>query len=201
MNKQKTIINFLQIFTGLFLLWVISVNAQQKTNLNVFNEMIDSSVSQAVSLIPDNVRDIKFELNNGPFAVFNSEIISEFTNRGFNLVSENNSFEIQYFINNAATSYGEIYRNGLLGDYFVPREINLSGGYNFSGRTIFTKEFNYSYLDTVKVDSIGSIENSAYPFTQAKLPAEPFFSSILEPVIAVGTAALAVILFFTIRSK
>lgn len=201
MNKKRTIKYSLRIFTGIILLWVISVNAQQKTNLDVFNELIDSSVTRAVSFIPENVKNIKFELNNGSFAVFNSEIISAFSNRGFNLVSESNSFEIQYFINNAVTSYGEIYRDGFLGDYFVPRKIILSGGYNFSGRSIFTKDFSYSFLDTVNVDSVGAIENSVYPFTQAKLPSEPFFSNILEPVIAVGTAALAVILFFTIRSK
>lgn len=201
MNKKRTIKYFLRILTGIILLWVISVNAQKKTNLDVFNELIDSSVTRAVSFIPENVKNIKFELNNDSFAVFNSEIISAFSNRGYNLASESNSFDIQYFINNAVTSYGEIYREGFLGDYFVPRKIILSGGYNFSGSTIFTKDFNYSYVDTVNVDSIGTIENSVYPFTQAKLPSEPFFSSILEPVIAVGTAALAVILFFTIRSK
>lgn len=201
MNKKNSKKTILKTLTGIILLSVISASAQEKTNLDVFTELIDSSVVNAASLIPDTVKDIDFELASSSFAVFNSTIISGLSNRGFKLVSDSNSFKLQYFIDNAATSYGDVYGDGFLGDYFVPRKIILSGGYNFSGRTTFTRNFNYSYQDTVSVDSIGSIENSAYPFTQAKLPAEPFFPGILEPVIAIGTAALAVILFFTIRSK
>lgn len=201
MNKNKAIKNFLQTFAFIFLLSVVTASAQQKTNLSVFKDLVDTSVTQAISLIPGNVKDIKYELSRGPFAVFNSVIISALSERGYNLVSEGNYFELQYFINTAATAYGEAYRDGFLGDYYVPRRIILTGGYNFSGRTIFTKKFSYSYQDTVNVDSIGSVENSAYPFTQARLPAEPIFPGIIEPVIAIGTAALAVILFFTIRSK
>jgi hypothetical protein len=104
-------------------------------------------------------------------------------------------------IDEAATSYGEIYRDGVLGDYYIPRTIIFSGDYNITGNTVLTHSFNFAYHDTVNVDSVTSLENAAYPFTRGKLPAEPFFSGILEPVIAVGTAALAVILFFTIRSK
>ena len=94
-----------------------------------------------------------------------------------------------------------MFRDGFLGEYFVLRKISLSGSYNFSGKKIFTQDFSYLLQDTVGVDDITLLENSAYPFTQGKLPPEPFFSGILEPLVAVGTAALAVILFFTIRSK
>ena len=189
------------MLAGIFFLSVISCSAQQKSNLSVINELVDSSVAKAVTFIPDSIKDINLEQMSGPFAVFNSEIISGLSKRGYHLVSGENSFSMQVIIKDAVTSYGEIYRDGFLGDYYVPRKLTLSGNYNFSGKKIFTEEFNYALQDTVKTDSISSLENSGYPFTQGKLRAEPFFSGILEPVIAVGTAALAVILFFTIRSK
>lgn len=201
LSNQRSLKKLLSITACIILLPFFSSGAQERDNLKVFNELVDSSVTEAVSFIPDSVRDINLILNSGILAVFNSEIISALSTRGYNLVTDNNSFEFQYIIRDASTAYGDIFRKGFLGDYYVPRKITLSGSYNFTGRTIFTKDFYYISQDTVNVDSVSTFENSSYPFTQGKLPAEPFFSGILEPVIAVGTAALAVILFFTIRSK
>ena len=141
-------------------------------------------------------------MNTGtPFEIFNSEIISRLSKEGYKLISGSEAFKIQYIIKDASVNYGDIYRDGFLGDYYVPRLIQVSGNFNMAGKTIVTHEFNYTNKDTVKVDNVKNLENPAYPFTQGKLPSEPFFSGIIEPVIAVGTAALAVILFFTIRSK
>ncbi len=201
MNKHIAIKNFLIILTAFILLSIIHCSAQEKNNLQVFNELVDSSIAKAVSFIPDTVQKIKFESNNETFAVFNSEIISGLSKRGYMLAAESNSFEFQYIIKDAFTSYGDIYRDGFLGEYYVLRKIILSGSFNFTGKTVFTRDFYYSSLDTIKAENVGSLENSAYPFTRGKLPAEPFLSGILEPVIVIGTAALAVILFFTIRSK
>ncbi len=201
MNKHNLTACFSKILAVIFFLSLFTCSAQQRTNLNVFNGLVDSSVAKTASFIPDSIKDINFEQMSGPFAVFNSEIISGLSKRGYNLVSDDNSFKLELIIKDAVTSYGEIYRDGFLGDYYVPRKLTLSGNCNFSGKKIFTEQFNYAFQDTVKADSVSSLENSGYPFTQGKLRAEPFFSGILEPVIAVGTAALAVILFFTIRSK
>jgi len=63
------------------------------------------------------------------------------------------------------------------------------------------QKFEFTKIDTVKVEDINSLENPAFPFTQASVPPEPFLSGIAEPIIAIGTAALAVVLFFTIRSE
>jgi hypothetical protein len=40
-----------------------------------------------------------------------------------------------------------------------------------------------------------------YNFTKGDVPPEPFFSSLLEPTVAIVTTALAVALFFAIRSN
>ena len=63
------------------------------------------------------------------------------------------------------------------------------------------KDFNLSTKDTINVEDVEIIEDRSYPFTQGELPAEPFFSSILEPVVAISAAAVTVILFFSVRSK
>ncbi len=201
MNKKTPIETILKIFAGIVFFTFISANAQEKTNLGVFNELVDSSVSEAAAVIPDTVKMIDLVLNNGSLSVFNAGVISSLSKKGYKLVPGSSNLKLEFIIDKAETSYGEIYRDGFLGDYYVPRKLILSGDYNITGHTILTHSFNFTYQDTVNVDSVASLENAAYPFTQGKLPAEPFFSGLLEPVIAVGTAALAVILFFTIRSK
>jgi hypothetical protein len=197
-NITSRLLNFI---TGIILLSVLTCRAQDKNNLQVFNQLVDSSIVELTSVIPDSVRNISPDIEEGTFSVFNSQIISDLTERGYKLVSNENAFRLQYVIREATTSYGDIFRDGFLGDYLVPRTISLSGSGNFTGHIVTTHNFNFTYKDTIAVDSVNSYENPAYSFTQGRLPSEPFFSSIFEPVIAVGTAALAVILFFTIRSK
>ncbi len=201
MIKKNITTNILKLLTGIILLSVLTCRAQDKTNLQVFNQLVDSSIVELSSIIPDTVRNLSLDLEEGTFSVFNSQVISDLTSKGYKLVSREGVFRLQYVIREASTSYGDIFRDGFLGEYLVPRTITLSGNGNLSGNTITTHNFNLTFRDTVAVDSVNSYENSAYSFTHGQLPSEPFFSGIFEPVIAVGTAALAVILFFTIRSK
>ena len=193
--------NHIKILVSLFILSFFSCSAQEKTNLQIYSALVDSSASELTSFLPDSVKKISIEMNTGTsFQVFNSEIISFLTNKEYTL-SPNAPFRLQYYIKNASVNYGDIYRDGILGDYFVPRLITLSGNFNLYGKSFITQDFEFSKKDTVNLDSVRTIENPAYPFTQGKLPPEPFFSGLLEPIVAVGTTALAVILFFTIRSK
>jgi hypothetical protein len=108
---------------------------------------------------------------------------------------------INYVLDQAKVKYGNIFRSGFFGSYYLPRKIEVSGNYSIKNNAFIYKEFHYNYLDTVQVDSVKTLENSSYSFTQGNVPAEPFFSSLFEPLIAIGTAAIAVFLFFTIRSK
>ena len=48
---------------------------------------------------------------------------------------------------------------------------------------------------------IKSLENESFPFTKGAVPPEPFLSGLAEPLIAIGTAAVIIALFFSIRSK
>ena len=85
----------------------------------------------------------------------------------------------------------------------MEREAALSGSYILKEdeKMIKSGMFNFSKIDTVKYDDINSLENQGIPFTTAEVPPEPFFSSLLEPAIAIGAAALTIYLFFNVRSK
>jgi hypothetical protein len=85
----------------------------------------------------------------------------------------------------------------------VKRESQLNGSFylNDNGNISEVNSFNHFLADTVLYSEISQLDNIAYTFASADLPEEPFFSSTLEPVIAIGTAAVAVYLFFNIRSR
>ncbi|MFN5309431.1 MAG: hypothetical protein ACK5C0_08240 [Candidatus Kapaibacterium sp.] len=63
--------------------------------------------------------------------------------------------------------------------------------------------FTFIMRDTIARSSVGMIENSALPFTQAPVPAMPpsFWHEIAEPIIFVSGAALTVFLLFSLRSN
>lgn len=182
---------------------VSSALAQTKTNLDIFYSLVDSSVIEVTKQLAAAGDTVSLELNLGEsYPVFNNKIIASLHSAG-KIVTVNNSSrtipKVNFVIDNVSTEYGEIFRSGFLGEYLIPRDLSLNG--NFLIQNSIYRNFNFSFSDTIKVEEVELVENESFPFTKGKVPSEPFFSGLIEPVIAIGTAALAVILFFTIRSK
>ena len=173
---------------------------------NIFKELVDSSVISFVNNLPGNENQInlKFELGVS-YSLFKNRILNDLTEKGIKVTVypsiKENAAKINYTIEAMKVNYSDIDRDGMFGDFLMPRKLSVKGSYSIDKENIFTKNFNYTFLDTVNVKAVKSLENESYPFTKGEVPTEPFFSSITEPVIAISSAALAVILFFTIRSK
>lgn len=180
------------------------LNGQTKTNIEIFYDLVDSASIKAADHLPDKFEKIDLQLNLGStYSLFTNQIRSKLQNAGYEIVTPANGSEIpvlSFTIDDARVSYSDPERDGLFGDYLTEREVSLSGNYMLSGNNDL-KTFNFVFVDNLNVEDVDEVENPAYPFTQGNLPSEPFFSSIFEPVIAIGTAAVAVILFFTVRSK
>lgn len=195
MKKSLRFLFFSLAFTSL-------VSAQTQTNFDIFYTLVDSATTNAVKSLSAQNKKLKLNLELGnEYSVFANRIISNFQNSGFELISDESSAasSLNFVIEDCSVEYGDVYRDGLFGDFLMPRELKLSGNY-LSASSKLT-EFNFTSIDTVYYDDMIRIENRSYPFTQGELPDEPFFSSLLEPVVAIGAAAVTVILFFTIRSK
>ena len=183
------------------ILFMGTLFSQTKTNLEVFYSLVDSSVAQFVCLSNPPAK-IKVEMNNGDvYSIFNNQLLGDLKNKGIVPATQmRDSLPLfSYTIEKPLTQYTDIFRDGFLGPFLVQREISLQGNYFYSGSG--KKEFYYSYSDTVKVDDIKNLENISFKFTNSTLPPEPFFTGLFEPVVALGTAAAAVILFFTVRSR
>ena len=201
--RKILIIRCLFLISAVLVFSNSGIFAQPKTNLDIFYMLVDSSVNDFMSQVPQSEDSVELELNLGEsYLIFENKIIADLYSSGKILAEKNkNAKQINYIIDDANVEYGEIFRDGFFGDYFISRKISLRGNYLVRINSGSFKEFNYTSNDTIKYDEIIDVENESFPFTRGDIPSEPFFSGLFEPVVAIGTAALAVILFFTIRSK
>ena len=139
------------------------------------------------------------------YSVLKSKIVSSFQNRNIILVNTpaNNGTNLDLTLEDAKIEYTDSFRDGLFGTYLVERKTEINGSYfvTKTGKSNYVIEFEKSYLDTLDYDQIENIETRSIPFTQADPPGEPFFSSLLEPAIALGAVAVTIYLFFTVRTN
>lgn len=191
-----------------FFLIIVSSNlfCQTKTNLEVFYSLTDSLVDRIVKEIPDKENQISLTLNLGQsYPIFSNNIKDRFREKGKEILEqptdEINVPHIDIVLEYAAVEYGEMYKDGWFGAHYVPRQSAISGNYLQSFLTEGKNDFEISVTDTVKVEDIKYLENESFSFTKGTIPAEPFISGLAEPLIAIGTAAAVVVLFFTIRSE
>jgi hypothetical protein len=182
--------------------------AQSKTNLDVFYSLSDSAVYSSIDNLHISPGKLNVRIISGDtFSVLQNHMLMTLESKKIDVVRDASpgAAELCYTVENAACSYSDIFRNGFLGQYNVKRELSLKGNYSFfsspGAGSSHNFKFNYNYIDTVKLDDIKDLENISYRFTTGTIPAEPFFTGLFEPIFALGTAALAVTLFFTVRSK
>ena len=194
-------------FVFIFFLLMGSLTfAQSKTNLELFFQLVDSSVVRINNEIASG-KDCRLIFNtDDAYSVFQNSIINNFQKLGRKIITVNDDQLkpeiINYLITDASVEYdGDMFRDGFLGEFKIKRKINFEGNYSITGNPVSADNFNFTIIDTVAVDKVSTLENPAFPITKGAVPAEPFFSSLLEPIVAIGSAAVAVILFFTVRSK
>lgn len=175
---------------------------QSKSNLEIFFSQIDSVGMQIQQSIKENNVEMRINFLSSPeYSILENRLTSYFIKNGIKVLQDSDlPSSLNFTITQAIVKYNDSFRDGLFGDVFVERNINLIGNFIIPDKNI-SNDFSFSFTDIVEYDQLNEIENRAYPFTQNSHPSEPFFSSLIEPVIAVGAAATAVILFFTIRSK
>ena len=166
--------------------------------------MVDSASSLLIKDLGDE-KKVKLELNLGvDYSVFANKVRGNLLRNGFQLVGENSEEQgfvrINFVVDNSFVGYTEPEKDGIFGDFFTQRTVELSGNYFISNQSDI-QDFKLTVKDTINVEDVEEVENRSYPFTQGELPPEPFFSSILEPVVAIGAAAVVIILFFSVRSK
>ena len=207
MRKNFFVLNKVTIKNFFLIFFFVSscVVCQTRDNLEIFYSLVDSSGENIIENLPGYDKDVNLNLNFGEsYSLFANHLMSVFNRAGYKINFKDTGvgkIYVNYVLDQAKVNYGDIFRSGFFGSYFLPREIEIYGNYSIKNNSFVYKEFHYDYIDTVKVDNVKILENSSYSFTHGNVPPEPFFSSLFEPLIAIGTAAIAVFLFFKIRSK
>lgn len=182
------------------LLYPLNLFSQPSSNYKVINNLVDSSVYQIVN--ENNLKNKKLIIEKylpAQYSIFNNQVSSSFFK--YSGTDSTGVVKLSYAVEEAKVMYQNLYRDGFLGEYYIERNISLKGNALVNLNNSQAKPFALSVIDTVKYDELKNLENPAFPFTQGEIPAEPFWSSLLEPAVAIGSAAVAVYLFFSVRSK
>lgn len=191
-------------FIFICLLFQTSGYSQITSNLDQFYTLVDSASDLLIKDLGD-VKKVNLELNFGvDYSVFANKVRGKLLRNGIQLVGDNpaeeNFVRVNFVVDNSFVGYSEPEKDGVFGDFFTERNIELSGNYYISNRSK-VKDFKLTVIDTINVENVEEVENRSFPFTQGELPQEPFFSSLMEPIVAIGAAAITIILFFSVRSK
>ncbi|MEW6702218.1 MAG: hypothetical protein AB1298_05820 [Bacteroidota bacterium] len=199
MKSKAVVISFL------FFIWFVSLPAQTQSNLDVIYRLIQQSVVKVDSILGGKKTIYISVTSPQLLEALKPKIYQSFTEHGYILKSSANESDIT--VNCILTSAGIEYKNsfssGLFGGTVLERKAMFAGSYLIVKSNNMIQPFEYAAAktDTIKLEEISALENQTLPFTQAKIPAQPLLTSLLEPIIVVGTLIVTVILLFTVRGK
>ena len=205
----KYLFNYGKISFPLFILILLissEIKSQTKSNLDVFYSLTDSLVDQINLEIPSSENKVLLTLNLGQsYSLFSNSIKERFRRSGKEILEqppdELNIPHVDIVMEGAGVEYGEMFRDGWFGTHYIQRYSTIFGNYLQTFSESGKREFEITRIDTVKVDDIKFLENDSFPFTKGTIPSEPFLSGFAEPLIAIGTAAAVIVIFFTVRSE
>ena len=99
--------------------------------------------------------------------------------------------------------YLPAFRDGLFGTAYAPRivEGKFATSVVWKNGTVHSATtYTEAVTDTIAVSVLASIEHPTYRAARGEPPASGFLDSLLEPIVIIGTLAVAVYLLFTVRS-
>jgi len=112
--------------------------------------------------------------------------------------------EVELGLVRAQVEYANFRRGGLFAPKIVDRTLNVEFLVkvvdNRSGEILVSRTFVQSASDIVEASDVEKLENAGIPATHGTFPQEGFFSTFLEPLVAIGAIAVAVYLLFHVRS-
>lgn len=118
------------------------------------------------------------------------------------------SADAAYSAELGVTRSGVLYQNPrrtwFLGSQIVDRSVQLSVWAKLirtkTGEVLVAHEFTRGFTDTVAVADLDALETPGIPATRGVIPSPGLFGSFVEPVVLVGSIAVAIVLLFSVRS-
>ncbi len=188
----------------LILFLSVSLLAQSRTNLEMINMLVDSSVLSISSRISDSHFEYNIDYQSvAEYSALNNRIENSLVRNEIKVNLDSSKNKISYSISQAGVTYSDLFKDGLVGGYLIERKFILQGEYTIknSSSVLNADTFNYTVTDTIPYNNVNFVENNSLPFTKGTVPSEPFFPSMLEPIVAITAVVITVVLFFTVRSN
>jgi hypothetical protein len=176
-----------------------------QTNLEVFQKL-SHQVGDSVAFLLNQGDSVRLIVRPIESAWYVEGVIWQvFSQRGvFPTQSSTARNEVELGLVRAQVEYVSVRRAGLFSSKIVDRKVNVEFLVKVVddrlGQILVSRTFVNSALDVVEVSDIERLENSGIPATHGVLPKEGFFSTFLEPLVAIGAMAVAVYLLFHVRS-
>ena len=186
-------------------------NTPTKINIDVYSRLLDDGLNdlgnQIIIAGQDKLYVLKFPDESEEKDFIQLKLKQKFGS--YKLLTGNSFDEADYEIvfenPKLRTNYKEIFSSSFLGNKRVKRKIEVMFLYkiidNNTKEEIYSNTTNESFEDDFLLDNLEQIERSKYTFTKGKLPEENLFEKFLVPAVIVAASAVAIILFFVIRSK
>jgi hypothetical protein len=91
-----------------------------------------------------------------------------------------------------------------LGTRYIERSVTLALSLKLSRKQtsemIFSGEKYWSAKDTIRWDDVNTVENLSFDVTVGKKENISWMDEYVEPFVIIGTTAIVIFLFFTVRS-
>ncbi len=114
------------------------------------------------------------------------------------------AYVVEFGVNDMHVVYRNARRTWFLGTSVIDREVSLAMWTTVhdraTGEIVLAEQFDESFADTIAVADVERLETPGVPATRGTLPPAGFFSNVLEPVIFIGSVAVAIYLLFSVRS-
>jgi hypothetical protein len=118
--------------------------------------------------------------------------------------SPGGQYDVRFGIEQIGVSYEDVRRTWIFGEQVMDRTVRLAGTVKFveqgTGAILFSRPFATTFRDTISVVGAETLESPGIPATHGVAPASGLFSSLVEPIVLVGSVAVAVYLLFSVRN-
>jgi hypothetical protein len=113
-------------------------------------------------------------------------------------------YDVRFGIEQIGVTYEDARRTWLFGEQVMDRTVRLAGTVKLveegTGAILVSHPFTSTLRDTVPVVGFESLESPGIPATHGVAPPSGMFSSLVEPVVLIGSVAVAVYLLFSVRN-
>lgn len=183
----------------ILLIFTIStvLSAQVETNFEVIQSGLDS-VANYLSEKVDHSKTYNLDIQSPTeYSILRTSLQNSIANK---IKLDGTSNKIDVTINEVNLNYNDCFRDGIFGDFYTERIVKINSSLNSESFSEIGN-FEIELKDTIKLDDIDKVENSAYNFTRSEKPEEPFLSGLTEPIIAVSAIVVSIYLLFSVRSN